>query len=56
MAKFAFYILVQGDGRHSDDRLTVTHIKMLTGISVLIGRPSWSLGGRSPIGRHKGDW
>lgn len=40
MAKFVFFFLVQGDERHPNDGMTVTHLKTLTSVSVMIGKPS----------------
>lgn len=53
--KFTFCLGVQGDGRHQCDEQTVTHLAWLMVIGDVTRRPSWSLGGISPVDLHKGD-
>lgn len=35
----AISVMVQGDGRHPNDVFVVIHLKALTGINFLMGRP-----------------
>lgn len=46
IAKHEFCFLQPDDGRHLHDNLVVMRFKMLTDVSHLMGRPSWSLGKR----------